>query len=299
MTVQFYVKPHTHFCLGENLKLLYVCKADKKQTVIPSVLHSHENCLEMVYIYEGKGRHMIDHQFYATEKGDLLIYNRGILHDECANPDVGMGVYNCGITGLRLPGLPPNTLIPNHVMPVLHCGEYQKSICDLFDLMHKQVSEQYARAENTAFYILHALLNMVLHQIPLSEQTTTAIGEKNLSLYIKHYIDNHYLEIDKLEDLRDNLHISLSYLSFLVKKETGLSPMQYVMRRKIGKAQSLLITTDYNITKIAALVGYDKVSHFNELFKRNVKMSPGQYRRYSIGDKDSEKMELIRSLKLI
>lgn len=191
MTVQFYVKPHAHFCLGENLKLLYVCKADKKQTAIPSVLHSHENCLEMVYIYEGKGRHMIDRQFYATEKGDLLIYNKGILHDECANPDVGMGVYNCGITGLHLPGLPPNTLIPNNVMPVLHCGKYQESICDLFDLMHRQVSEQYVKAENTAYYILHALLNMVLHQIPLNRQTTTE-NEKKLSLYIKCYIDNHY-----------------------------------------------------------------------------------------------------------
>lgn len=298
MTVQFYVKPPTPFCLGENLKLLYVCKADKKQTAIPSVLHSHENCLEMVYIYEGKGRHMIDQQFYTTEKGDLLIYNSGISHDECANPDVGMGVYNCGITGLNLPGLFPNTLIPNHVMPVLHCGEYQKAICDLFALMHKQISEQYVMAENTAYYILHALLNMVLHQIPLNNQAITK-DEKNLSVYIKSYIDKHYLEIDKMEDLGEALHISLSYLSFLVKKETGLSPMQYIMRRKIGKAQSLLITTDYNITQIASLVGYDKLSHFNELFKRNVKMSPSQYRRYSIGEKNNEKMDLIRSLKLV
>lgn len=297
MTVQFYVKPHTPFCLGENLKLLYVCKADKSQTAIPSVLHSHENCLEMLYIYEGKGRHMIDHQFYATKKGDLLIYNKGVLHDECANPEVGMGVYNCGITGLHLPGLSSNTLIPDDIVPVLHCGEYQKAVCDLFDLMYRQVSEQYVKAENIAYYILHALLNIVLHQIPLNRQASTEDEEK-LSLYIKDYIDNHYLEINKLDDLGDALHISLSYLSFLVKKETGLSPMQYIMRRKIGRAQSLLITTDYNITKIASLVGYDKVSHFNELFKRNVRMSPGQYRRYSIGDKSREKMELIRSLKL-
>ena len=57
------------------------------------------------------------------------------------------------------------------------------------------------------------------------------------------------------------------------------SPLQYVLRRRIGEAQTLLITTDLPVTRIAAQVGYDNPSHFNAQFAKAVGMAPRTFRR--------------------
>ena len=56
--------------------------------------------------------------------------------------------------------------------------------------------------------------------------------------------------------------------------------MQYLLRRRIGEAQTLLITTDLSITRIAEMVGYDTQSYFNLQFARkNVGMPPNKFRQ--------------------
>ena len=55
--------------------------------------------------------------------------------------------------------------------------------------------------------------------------------------------------------------------------------MQYIIRRRIGEAQNLLITTRRSITDIALSCGYNNSNYFQSVFKRLVGMTPGQYRR--------------------
>ena len=71
-------------------KLLYVCKADADLTKLPCVMHMHEDRLEILYIRHGRGIHTIGGKQYHTQKGDILIYNSGTLHDERTNPDAEM-----------------------------------------------------------------------------------------------------------------------------------------------------------------------------------------------------------------
>ena len=58
------------------------------------------------------------------------------------------------------------------------------------------------------------------------------------------YLDEHYMEPIQLQSLGERFHISQFYLSHIFKAETGLSPMKYVMHRRIGQSQNLLMNTD-------------------------------------------------------
>ena len=83
------------------------------------------------------------------------------------------------------------------------------------------------------------------------------------------------------------LHISPYYLSHVFKQMSGYSPVQYLLRRRIGEAQTLLITTDLPITRIAEMVGYDTQSYFNLQFTKNVGMPPNKFRQnYIVAEKD-------------
>ena len=96
---------------------------------------------------------------------------------------------------------------------------------------------------------------------------------------IKEYIDKHYMEPITLHSMGEALHISSYYLSHVFKQMSGYSPVQYLLRRRIGEAQTLLITTDLSITHIAEMVGYDTQSYFNLQFTKNVGMPPNKFRQ--------------------
>ena len=51
------------------------------------------------------------------------------------------------------------------------------------------------------------------------------------------------------------------------------------IRRRIGLAQTLLISSDYSATRIATMVGYDNTNYFNSLFTRIVGTTPIRYRK--------------------
>ena len=82
-----------------------------------------------------------------------------------------------------------------------------------------------------------------------------------------------------LQSMGEALHISPYYLSHVFKQMSGYSPVQYLLRRRIGEAQTLLITTDLSITRIAEMVGYDTPSYFNLQFTKNVGMPPNKFRQ--------------------
>ena len=96
---------------------------------------------------------------------------------------------------------------------------------------------------------------------------------------IKDYIDKHFADEFSLQQMADALHVSPYYLAHICKEVTGYSPLQYVLRRRIGEAQTLLITTDLPVTRIASQVGYDNPSHFNAQFSKAVGMAPRTFRK--------------------
>ena len=263
---------------GKIPKLLYVCKADEDLTKLPCVMHVHEDRLEILFIRHGGGIHTIGGKQYYTQKGDILIYNSGVLHDERTNLDSEMSVYSCAVSNLKINNLRENCLLPDDANPVLKSGECSENIEDIFKMMYSQIYSQNTGAEEIGHYLLYSLISMIFKQIdkPIDQEKTTEyfIGNR-----IKKYIDDHYFEELTLDNIGSKLHISPSYLCNVFKKTTGYPPIQYIMNRRIGKAQSLLIGTDYNITEIAYMVGYADSNYFSSIFTKTVGMSPLKYRK--------------------
>lgn len=295
MTIQHYIKKRFSAGFEKNVQLLYVCKADQRQTSLPTVLHAHEDRLELVYLCRGQGIHRIGGRIYHTRQGDLLVYNSGVVHDECASPDRGMSVYTCALKGLQLPGLPPNHLLDAKFRPILQCGDWGGDVLRSLKMMHQYVAAGQRETEAVGQYLLKALLLLILHQIPPETQDEES-EECDLISYVKAYIDAHFLENLTLRALSQTMHMSPSYLSHRFKKQVGFAPIQYIIRRRIGRAQALLISTDESITEIAAKSGYDNTSHFNSTFKKTVGMTPKNYRKYYVGQSQYKNLDRLRKL---
>ena len=76
----------------------------------------------------------------------------------------------------------------------------------------------------------------------------------------------------------DKLNLSPSYLSDLLKKETGKSTLEHIHLKLIDRAKYLLLNSDDSIRQIAFQLGFEYPQHFNKLFKKQTQMSPKEFR---------------------
>ncbi len=98
---------------------------------------------------------------------------------------------------------------------------------------------------------------------------------------VKKYISTHMDEEDmSRETIAKYAFINPDYLSRLFKKETGMSLSDYLLMKRIEKAQELLETTDINISAVLLEVGYSNFSHFSKMFKKVTGYRPVDYRKY-------------------
>ncbi|HJC25560.1 MAG TPA: response regulator [Candidatus Eisenbergiella merdavium] len=92
-------------------------------------------------------------------------------------------------------------------------------------------------------------------------------------------IDENFTQDLRLSDLADQLYLTAQYLSVLIKKETGLTFSELVIRKRIGLAKKLLLETERPIQDIMEQVGYRDYSCFIRLFKKHEGCTPYTYRK--------------------
>ncbi|WP_171628603.1 helix-turn-helix domain-containing protein [Paenibacillus plantarum] len=97
----------------------------------------------------------------------------------------------------------------------------------------------------------------------------------------KKLIEERYAQDLSLQLVADQLSISPSYLSELIKQHWGETFIAYVTRYRISKAKSLLLKTELNIADIAVEIGYGNATHLIRVFKKSEGMTPGEYRLQS------------------
>lgn len=99
------------------------------------------------------------------------------------------------------------------------------------------------------------------------------IMEKAMHLIEEGYLHKNYT----IGELASSLHISEVYLRRLFHQETGVSPKQYLLQRRIQKAMSLLGTDYFSIADIAGQCGFNDPKHFSVAYKKITGKTPTEY----------------------
>ena len=93
-----------------------------------------------------------------------------------------------------------------------------------------------------------------------------------------------------VENMAHSMILSESYFQHLYKQIFGISPLGDVICARIDRAQYLLSSTDYKLNRIAAECGYKSDIHFMRQFKKEIGITPSEYRKrfYLSADKKEE-----------
>lgn len=92
------------------------------------------------------------------------------------------------------------------------------------------------------------------------------------------YIRKHICESIKIEQLAVQACLSKDHFIRLFHAETGETPLQYITRQKMEKAQLLLLTDNMPVKEVALTLAFEDYSYFNRLFKKVTGVTPQSYR---------------------
>ncbi|MBR3867022.1 MAG: helix-turn-helix domain-containing protein [Butyricicoccus sp.] len=247
----------------------------------PQLLHQHDDVLELFYPMKGNGFYSVAGRKYALHPGHLVICNAGILHGEAPFQAHTMESYCVVLKDLHLPGLPPNNLMRDNYHAVLEFRGEQKLAVEHLMLSIHSLYESGEDDGAVCDLLANGLLNLVWQELkkeaaapdPEREKTEEFISQ------IIAYLDAHYTESLSLPQIGDYFHMSHYHLAHIFKTQVGQSPMRYVLQRKIGQAQNLLMNTKLPVGEIGDSLGFTDNCHFSSTFKKYVGITPTQYRR--------------------
>jgi AraC-like DNA-binding protein len=130
------------------------------------------------------------------------------------------------------------------------------------------------------------LLVLLLRQIFILIRRHSASRPKAINSYLENEMERaakhfheHYNTAISIEDYAASRGMSASWFIRSFKEFTGSTPMQYILAIRMMNAQNLLETTEYNVTEIGNIVGYDNPLYFSRLFKKQNGVSPSEFRK--------------------
>ncbi len=87
-----------------------------------------------------------------------------------------------------------------------------------------------------------------------------------------------YKKYHNIQEISESMHISKSTFKRKFQQSFGCTPHHWVNEQRLQKAVILLDTSDYSITDIGFICGYESLSAFMKQFKKKYGISPGKYK---------------------
>ena len=125
---------------------------------------------------------------------------------------------------------------------------------------------------------LRAWFNLKIQEACRNINTKKEESGAGVVVKAKEYIKSHYQRDISLDDVSKEVNISPYYFSKLFKEKAGENFIEYVTRIRMDKAKELLNSTDKSMKEICSEVGYSDSNYFSRSFKKNVGVTPTEYK---------------------
>ncbi len=233
-----------------------------------NIQHSHEFC-ELFYVTEGKGTIKLTGQSIPICAGDVIIINPWVLHEEHSDPEGSLDFIFIAVKDFEIQGTIPSHIGEWLTPPVFHD-------CDqTLSFYFRQVLYEFLSQSSFCRQMINGLmLSIVVNLLRLLNlMNQDRQGINLLCARIKEYIDRSFTSDVTLEDLSRHFFISKHYLSHVFRDHNGVSPIKYLISKRMQLAAGLLADTCHSITDISRMSGYDNPLYFSKVFKKTFAMS--------------------------
>ncbi len=248
---------------------------------------------QLVFIEGGRGWCRIGTETVVAASGDLLVVGPGQQHDPSGLHDTTNWVISFGVgavgyaprhgeaTALIADDLFLTTFLSPELRPAGNrCAvpledrlRWLARLASLDRELHSQALGSNAAA--------HALLELLLIDVVRAVRPLLgAVSPQSCPVLVSvfRFIDRRFRFPIGLADVAKAVARSPSYLTELVRRETGRTVLQWIIERRMAEARRLLLGSDARVKVIGQAIGYDDAGHFIRLFSRHHSLPPQQWR---------------------
>lgn len=251
-----------------------------------SYMHSH-NVAEIMFIVSGDGYLNTLDESYPLKRGTILLINPHILHTETQKTGKpSLEYYVLAISNIRfsdadLPVEFGESVDPGRVIRIDSMQDSYSELIGLLDTMQYEMDKNEPYGANVILSCLMLFLsNLIRHAgITLSYPTAQTPSRSSIVEYVKNYIDSYYNTDFKIQDIADKISVSYSLLYHKFVQEIGISPIEYKLNRQMEEAKTMLKSSDFSVTQISTMSGFNSLAYFIRLFRERTGMTPKNFRK--------------------
>jgi AraC-like DNA-binding protein len=168
----------------------------------------------------------------------------------------------------------------------LHLSDKEKQI--LFDCVQKIENELQENIDTHSQTLLVSNIELLLNYCSryysrqfITRKSTNSNTVAQVQTLLKNYFNTEKHQekgLPTVKYLADNVYLSASYLSDLLKKETGMNAQDHIHYYLIEEAKNILLNSNNSVSEIAYSLGFEYPQYFSKLFKQKTGQTPIEYR---------------------
>lgn len=249
--------------------------------------HWHRE-FEVVAVSEGDILCHVGQESFPLKAGEAIFINSKVLHQFTTK---NYGIMPNVVFSPEFIAAEQTLIYEKYVAPVERSAveyfifrkgwEGQDRILGLFTKLFHYMSAgelNELRVRNILSEAWEVILDQVGDVLRGNERRDNRNSASNCVKVMIQYIRAHYMEEIRLEDIAASANVSKNTAIRYFRENIGVSPVDYLIKHRIGVSCKLLRETSDKISHIADCVGYGNTSYFCRLFRKHVGVSPQKYR---------------------
>lgn len=240
--------------------------------------HQHTR-FEINYIKKGSCILHLEEESFSFNENEMMIINSHVMHSFEAGPK--------GVTIMQLEFLPEiytsfdpaQQNVQNRLDPSTVFSESNKLIkiinnVRIMRAVQRIVNELTAKNQFYDYLVIMYYAELLILIYRHLEETYSPVGTNEKLKLAVAYMRMNYLTEISIEAIANHVGISERYLRKLFVNQLQITPIDYLNKMRMNKAQGLLMNTEFSIKEVCFMCGYQSPQYFSRLYKKYYGINP-------------------------
>ena len=231
------------------------------------------NAYVLEFVRSGRGYIECGSETYTVGAGDFYLLNKNSPHRYYADKEdpytkIWINAGGRLISALMaVYGITESTIV-RHI-----------DVGDLFDDIAFLLRKITSTNKSETYIAVASKICEILIRVFTKTETSQEKYSNTTAGRIRTYIDNGIHMNITLSDIEKHFFLDKSYIIQLFRREFGITPKQYILKKKCDAAKSLLSDPTISIKEITEMLNFSSTQHFSSVFKHRCGISPNEFRK--------------------
>ncbi|ACT92407.1 helix-turn-helix domain-containing protein [Dyadobacter fermentans] len=240
----------------------------------------------------GKGKITYGNQEIEINRNALVFFNRNVPYSWQAMSEEQSG-YFCLFTDQFLSTINRSAtvadcpILRNDAIPVYFINEEQQEyLLSIFGKMQADIESSYVHKYDLMRNYVNVLAHEAMKMQPSEVNDVHVNGSAKLSSQFHELLERqfpiespeHKLKLKTAKDYANRLGVHVNHLNRALKEITGKTTTEHIIDRVLAQSKVMLRHSNWSVAEIAFCLGFEYPAYFNNLFKKQIGITPKSYR---------------------